>query len=57
MDFNKYQPPVRTSLSDSELNDRVNSASRTGNGIEAVMELLVAQEALRLKSIDDRLRA
>ena len=47
MDFNKYQPPVRTSLSDSELNDRVNSASRTGNGIEAVMELLVAQEALR----------
>jgi len=47
MDFNKYQPPVRTSLTDSELDAKVNSASQTGNGIEAVMELLVAQEALR----------
>ena len=47
MDFNKYQPPVRTSLSDSELDAKVNSASQTGNGVEAVMELLVAQEALR----------
>ena len=47
MDFNKYQPPVRTSLSDTELDAKVSAASQTGNGVEAVMELLVAQEALR----------
>lgn len=42
-----YQPPVRKSLSDEELAARVNQATSSHSGIEAVMELLVAQEALR----------
>ncbi|MEI7419931.1 MAG: cytosine permease [Actinomycetes bacterium] len=42
-----YQPPVRKSLSDEELAARVNLATSSHSGIEAVMELLVAQEALR----------
>jgi purine-cytosine permease-like protein len=42
-----YQPPVRKSLSDEELAARVNLATSSHSGIEAVMELLVAQELLR----------
>jgi len=42
-----FQPPVRKSLSDEELAARVNLATSSHSGIEAVMELLVAQEALR----------
>jgi purine-cytosine permease-like protein len=42
-----YQPPVRKSLSDEELAARVNLATSSHSGIEAVMVLLVAQEQLR----------
>ena len=42
-----YQPPVRKSLSDDELAARVNLATSSHSGIEAVMVLLVAQEQLR----------
>ena len=47
MDSSKYQPPARRSLSDEELDARVNLATSTNTGVEALMELLVAQEALR----------
>ena len=47
MDASKYQPPARRSLSDEELDARVNLATSTNTGVEALMELLVAQEALR----------
>ena len=38
---------MRRSLSDQELAKRVNDATADGNGIEGVMDLLIAQEALR----------
>jgi len=47
MESSQYEPPVRRSLSDEELAERVNQATASHNGMEAVMELLVAQEALR----------
>jgi purine-cytosine permease-like protein len=47
MDSSNYQPPIRRSLSNEELEARVNQAMADRSGIEAVMELLVAQEALR----------
>ena len=47
MDSSNYQPPIRRSLSNEELETRVNQAMAERSGIEAVMELLVAQEALR----------
>jgi purine-cytosine permease-like protein len=47
MDSSKYQPPVRRSLSDAELDARVNLATSSNTGVEALMELLVAQETLR----------
>jgi len=47
MDSSNFQPPIRRSLSDEELEARVNQAMTSHTGVEAVMELLVAQEALR----------
>ncbi|NBW74148.1 MAG: hypothetical protein EBR26_07110, partial [Microbacteriaceae bacterium] len=47
MESSQYEPPVRRSLSDEELTARVNEATASHNGMEAVMELLVAQENLR----------
>jgi len=47
MDSSNFQPPVRRSLSNEELEARVNQAMSSHSGVEAVMELLVAQEALR----------
>jgi NCS1 family nucleobase:cation symporter-1 len=47
MDSSNFQPPVRRSLSNEELETRVNQAMSSHSGVEAVMELLVAQEALR----------
>lgn len=47
MDSSNFQPPVRRSLTNAELEARVNQATATHKGIEAVMELLVAQESLR----------
>ncbi|MEY4418411.1 MAG: hypothetical protein RIQ88_849, partial [Actinomycetota bacterium] len=47
MESSAYQPPVRRSLSDEELDARVKLATSTHSGIEALMELLVAQESLR----------
>lgn len=47
MESSQYEPPVRRSLSDEELAVRVNEATASHNGMEAVMDLLVAQEALR----------
>lgn len=47
MESNQYQPPARKSLSDEELNARVEYATSTKMGIEAMMDLVVAQEALR----------
>ena len=47
MDSSNFQPPVRRSLSNEELEARVNQAMTSRSGIEVVMELLVAQEALR----------
>lgn len=47
MEFNQYKPPVRTSLSDAELAARVDYATSTKMGLEAMMDLVVAQEALR----------
>ena len=49
MDFSNFQPPVRRSLSNEELEARVNQAMSSHSGVEAVMELLVAQEALRVE--------
>ena len=42
MDSSKYQPPVRRSLTDEELAARVNLATSTNTGVEALMDLLVA---------------
>jgi purine-cytosine permease-like protein len=47
MESSRYQPPTRQSLSDAELSQRVNQATESHTGLEAVMELLVTQEALR----------
>ena len=47
MESNQYKPPVRKSLTDEELAARVNYATSTKMGIEAMMDLVVAQEALR----------
>ena len=47
MDSSNFQPPVRRSLSNEELEARVNQAMSSHSGVEAVMELLVAQETLR----------
>lgn len=47
MESSRYQPPVRRSLSDEELAKKVNEATSSHDGMEAVMDLLVAQEALR----------
>ncbi|MFZ4117883.1 MAG: cytosine permease [Rhodoluna sp.] len=47
MDSSNFQPPIRRSLSDGELEARVNQAMASRSGVEAVMELLVAQEALK----------
>lgn len=49
MDSSNFQPPVRRSLSNEELEARVNQAMSSHSGVEAVMELLVAQEALRVE--------
>ncbi len=47
MESNQYMPPVRKSLTDEELAVRVEYATSTKMGIEAMMDLVVAQEALR----------
>ncbi len=47
MDSSNLQPPIRRSLSNDDLEARVNQAMTSHSGVEAVMELLVAQEALR----------
>ena len=47
MESNQYQPPVRKSLTDEELAARVEYATSTRMGLEAMMDLVVAQEALR----------
>ena len=47
MESSRYEPPIRRSLSDEDLAKRVNEATANHNGMEAVMDLLVAQEALR----------
>lgn len=49
MEFTNFQPPVRRSLSNEELEEKVNQAMSSHSGVEAVMELLVAQEALRVR--------
>jgi NCS1 family nucleobase:cation symporter-1 len=49
MDSSNFQPPARRSLSNEELEARVNQAMSSHQGVEAVMELLVAQEALRVE--------
>ena len=53
MDSSNFQPPVRRSLSNAELEARVNQAMTSHSGVEAVMELLVAQEALRAQEERD----
>ena len=53
MDSSNFQPPVRRSLSNEELEARVNQAMSSHSGVEAVMELLVAQEALRAQEERD----
>ncbi|NBQ96735.1 MAG: hypothetical protein EBU12_00595 [Microbacteriaceae bacterium] len=47
MESNQYQPPVRKSLTYEELAARVEYATSTRMGLEAMMDLVVAQEALR----------
>ncbi len=47
MESSNFQPPVRRSLSNEELEARVNQAMTSHSGVESVMELLVAQEVLR----------
>lgn len=47
MESSNFQPPVRRALTNSELEARVNQATSLHQGVESVMELLVAQEALR----------
>lgn len=53
MDSSNFQPPVRRSLSNAELEARVNQAMTSHSGVESVMELLVAQEALRAQEERD----
>ncbi len=52
MDSSNFQPPIRRSLSNEELEARVNQAMSSHSGVETAMELLVSQEALR--SQEDR---
>jgi len=47
MESSNLQPPVRRALTNSELEARVNQATSSHQGVESVMELLVAQESLR----------
>jgi purine-cytosine permease-like protein len=47
MESNQYKPPVRKSLTNEELAARVEYATSTRMGVEAMMDLVVAQEALR----------
>jgi purine-cytosine permease-like protein len=47
MESSRYQPPVKQSLSDEELSVRVSEATKSNAGLEAAMQLLVTQEALR----------
>ena len=53
MESSNFQPPVRRSLSNEELEARVNQAMTSHSGVESVMELLVAQEALRAQEDQD----
>ncbi len=53
MESSNFQPPVRRSLSNEELEARVNQAMTSHSGVESVMELLVAQEALRAQEDRD----
>jgi purine-cytosine permease-like protein len=53
MESSIFQPPVRRSLSNEELEARVNQAMTSHSGVESVMELLVAQEALRAQEDQD----
>lgn len=53
MESSNFQPPVRRSLSNEELEARVNQAMSSHSGVESVMELLVAQEALRAQEDKD----
>ena len=53
MESSNFQPPVRRSLSNEELEARVNQAMTSHSGVESVMELLVAQEALRAQEDKD----
>jgi len=47
MESSRYQPPVKQSLSDEELSVRVSEATKANAGLEAAMQLLITQEALR----------
>ncbi len=47
MESNQFLPPVRKSLTFEELAARVEYATSTRMGLEAMMDLVVAQEALR----------
>lgn len=47
MESSNLQPPIRRALSNAQLEIRVNQATASNEGFEAVMQLLVAQEALR----------
>jgi len=47
MESNQYKPPVRKSLTNEELAARVEYATSTRVGVEAMMDLVMAQEALR----------
>lgn len=53
MESSNFQPPVRRSLSNEELEARVNQAMTSHSGVESVMELLVAQEVLRAQEDQD----
>jgi hypothetical protein len=56
MDSSNFQPPVRRSLSNEELEVRVNQAMTSHTGVEGVMELLVAQESLRAQEDQEESR-
>jgi len=47
MESSRYHPPVKQSLSDEELSARVAEATQANAGLEAAMQLLITQEALR----------
>ena len=47
MDSSNFQPPIRRSLSNEDLEARVNQAMSSHSGVESAMELLVSQEALK----------